>query len=70
MLAAVPLIKGWPPFELRSSKGGALSDKIKIVFLRGAAAPSGKIGIPLYKRGGLSHIKLTFPLPEGQPHLE
>jgi hypothetical protein len=53
-LAAVSLIKGWPPFELRSSKGGALSDKIKIVFIRGAAAPLGKIGVPLYKRGGRS----------------
>jgi hypothetical protein len=52
--ATVSLIKGQPLFELRSSKGGALSDKIKIVFLRGAATPSGKIGIPLYKRGGRS----------------
>jgi hypothetical protein len=54
MSAAVSLIKGWPPFKPRSSKWGALSDKIKIVFLRGAAAPLGKIGIPLYKRGSRS----------------
>jgi hypothetical protein len=54
MSAAVSLIKGWLPFELRSSKGGALSDKIKIVFLRGVAAPLGKIGVPLYKRDGHS----------------
>jgi hypothetical protein len=54
MLAAVPLKKGQPLFELRSSKEGALSDKIKIVFPRGVAAPSGKIGVPLYKRGGHS----------------
>ena len=39
MLAAVPLIKGWPLIELSISKGGAaLLNKIKI--LRRVAAPT------------------------------
>ena len=61
-LAAVQLIKGWPLFKLSIGKGGAtLSNKIKILFLRRAAAPLVGVAIPLYKRVSLSH-KIAIPL--------
>ena len=51
MLAAVPLIKGWPLFKLSIGKGGAaLSNKIKIPFLRRVATPLVGVVTPLYKR--------------------
>ena len=57
MLAAVPLIKRWPLFKLSIGKGGAaLSNRIKILFLRRVATPLGKVAIPLYKRVGQSLI--------------
>ena len=66
MLAAHPVIKRQLLIELSISKGGAaLSNEIKIPFLRRAATPLVEVAIHLYKRAATPSEKIKIPFSRG-----